>query len=204
MVMSGSRAPRPAHLLRALLLGVATVTASVALLVPGAPVASAHDELVASTPAEGATVEAPDAVALELSSPAQPLGTRVVVTAPDGAASSEGEAELRGATVVQPLVADLPPGVHTVSWQVTSSDGHPLTGSFSFTVAAPAEPAGSVGSTTAAAPAGAQDVADPPAQAGLAGAVADGSSATSGIAVGAGLVLVAAIGVAVRQLRRRA
>ena len=56
------------------------------LLGVGTPAALAHDALVATTPADDATLTTPPAqVELELSGPPQALGTQVVVTAPDGA-----------------------------------------------------------------------------------------------------------------------
>ena len=205
MVMSGSCGPRVLRAPRALRVLLLAAAASLTLLVSGVPTAAAHDELVGTTPAEGASVDAaPDAVELEMGSPPQALGTRVVVTGPDGAAAAEGDVEIRDTTVVQPLSSDLPPGAYTVDWQVTSADGHPLTGSFSFTLAAPADPTASAASTAAAAPAGGQDAAAPGEEPALAGAAADRSSSTAWIGGGAALVLAGAIAVAVRQIRRRA
>ena len=62
-------------------------------------------------------------------------------------------------TVTQPLVADRPAGTYTVQWRVTSSDGHPISGTFTFeaatavaaeppatsTPSAPADPTASAG-----------------------------------------------------------
>ena len=42
---------------------------------------------------------------------------------------------MRGTTVTQPLAGGLPAGAYTVEWRVTSADGHPLSGTFGFTVA---------------------------------------------------------------------
>ena len=100
----------------------------------------------ATSPAAGATVaEAPDALELEFTGEPLPLGTLVAVTGPDGAPVSSGEAEIRGTTVVQPIDDDLPAGAYRVEWRSTSSDGHPLSGTFDFTVtegdAAPPRPA---------------------------------------------------------------
>ena len=53
---------------------------------------------------------------------------------------AQGAAAVQDATVVQPLIGDAPAGVHTVVWRVTASDGHPLSGAFTFTVAAGSEP----------------------------------------------------------------
>ena len=185
----------------------ALVTAAVAALVlwgPGTPAAQAHDELVATVPAAGATAPtAPAQVELEMSGTPQPLGTQVLVSGPDGAPVSEGEVELRETTVVQPLRADLPAGAYTVAWRVTSADGHQLTGEFSFTVAEGAAPAGDPApdapapSTTDATATDATDATD-------ATATDDSGSGVSPAVLGGGAALLAAGGVlGVRQLRRR-
>jgi methionine-rich copper-binding protein CopC len=119
-------------------LGRAAVTLLVALLVGvlGAAPAAAHNRIVGSDPADGATiVRTPDAVALTFTEPAVGLGTRVVVTGPDGTAST-GAAELVDATVRQPLVPGAPAGTYAVAWRVTSADGHPITGELTFTAEA--------------------------------------------------------------------
>ena len=179
------------------------VAAGLALLGPGASPAVAHDELVASVPAPDATVPAPDRVELQLSAPPQPLGTRVTVTAPDGTAVAAGEPVLQGSTVRQPVRADLPAGSYTVSWQVTSSDGHPLTGGFTFTAAAGAT--STAGTGDAAAPA--VDAADPAlaAQPGVASAAqpVESSASTRWVAVAAVLALAGVGTFGVRRLRSR-
>ncbi|MCC2314110.1 copper resistance CopC family protein [Cellulomonas xiejunii] len=116
-----------------------------------APPAAAHNSLRATDPADGATVEtAPAQVTLTFDQPALELGSQVVVTGPDGAVVSDGPVQLLDVSVVQPLVTTLPAGAYTVDWRVTSADGHPLTGSLTFTAtaavgvaepAAPTEPA---------------------------------------------------------------
>lgn len=178
-----------------------------ALLVAGASTAWAHDELVGSVPSADATVPAgPRAVELRMSRPAQELGTRVVVTGPGGTQVSAGGPRVEGATVVQPLAADLPGGAYAVAWQVTSSDGHPLSGTFSFTVAAADPEDGATTGTPDASEAPAADAADatePGVEEAAAAAPADSSSPAGWIAVGAVVVLVAAAALGVRQLRRR-
>jgi MYXO-CTERM domain-containing protein len=100
------------------------------------PAASAHDELVATTPVEDATVPAPPTtVTLQFGQAVQALGAQVLVEGPDGGAASRGDAEVRDATVVQPVADVVPAGVYRVAWRVIASDGHPLTGEFTFTVA---------------------------------------------------------------------
>ena len=192
-------APRPATRTAVVLAAVALVLAGV-----GAPAARAHDELVATTPAADATVPtAPASVDLELSAPAQALGTQVVVTGPDGTVVSQGRAELRDRTVVQPVAGDLPGGTYTVAWRVTSSDGHPLSGGFAFTVAADPAVAGE--------PSAAGTPAPDPVAAGPTAAAPDGAAATqpaasstgSGWIAGAAGVVVLAAGAVLLRLRRR-
>ncbi len=182
-----------------------TVVASgLALLGPGALPAAAHDEPVASVPAPDATVPAPDRVELQLSAPPQPLGTRVTVTAPDGTAVAAGEPELQGSAVRQPLRPDLPAGSYTVSWQVTSSDGHPLTGTFGFVVVAPpVVPLDSTPAPEAAAPAPpAADTGAPAPGTAAAPQPASGSGVPSAWLAGGGLLAAAAV-LGARSLRRR-
>ncbi len=128
--------------------GTAALVLAVLLGVLGAAPAAAHNQLRGSDPADGATLpRTPGAVVLTFDQPAVALGTQVVVTGPDGAAST-GAAELVDATVRQPLVPGAPAGAYAVVWRVTSSDGHPITGELTFrsaaagagTYAGPAEP----------------------------------------------------------------
>jgi methionine-rich copper-binding protein CopC len=125
--------------------------ALLALLLGPAGTAGAHDVLIGTAPAQDATVErAPATVTLEFSDPPQALGTEVLVTGPEGTAVSTGAPELDGTTVGQPLDGGLPAGAYTVDWRATSADGHPLAGSFGFTVVQGA--AMSAGDGTSAAP----------------------------------------------------
>jgi methionine-rich copper-binding protein CopC len=111
---------------------VLAVTAAAVLV--GASAAQAHNTLVSTDPAQGAVVAAaPARVTLTFNEPARSLGTEVVVTAPDGTTVSTGEAVLDGVTVSQDVTGALPAGAYTVTWRVTSADGHPLEGVLSFT-----------------------------------------------------------------------
>ena len=127
---------RPRRLLvaaAALLLGTTT-----ALAVAGP--AAAHDRLVSSDPAPGATlVEAPAAVTLTFSAEIIPDGTFVRVSA-DGTDLGDLPLAVDGETVTATLPADLANGSYEVSWQVTSSDGHGIADVLAFTLAVP-EPA---------------------------------------------------------------
>lgn len=135
----------------------------------GALPASAHDELVSTDPTDGATVAtAPDQVTLTFTDKAIALGTEVKVTGPDGSVVSSGDPQLGPMTVVQPLVAARPAGAYTVTWRVTSADGHPVSGTFHFTASAatgtaPAPTGSATGSATAPAAVPATDTPAPPA-----------------------------------------
>jgi copper resistance protein C len=188
---------RPARVRRGLAVLLAACLATVGLLATGMSVAHAHDELLSTSPEAGETLDAaPAQVELGLSGEIQQLGTQVVVTSGDGSTVSDGAARMDGATVVQPLTAGLPAGRYTVDWRATSADGHPLSDTFTFTVAGGA-PAGAAASSTAPAP------ATPDVGAASAAGPASSSSNSPWIAVVATGVLLVAAFVAVRPLRRR-
>ncbi|MBO9569629.1 MAG: copper resistance protein CopC [Cellulomonas iranensis] len=137
----------PAAPLRRARVALALVVTGLLALTTAGP-AAAHNALRSSDPADGSTVAtAPDAITLTFDQAALELGTEIVVTAADGTIVSEGPAQLVDTSVVQPLAAERPAGAYSVMWRVTSADGHPIIGAFSFTAtdaagapAAPAEP----------------------------------------------------------------
>ncbi|WP_051639857.1 copper resistance CopC family protein [Cellulomonas sp. URHE0023] len=121
--------------------------------VVGASSAQAHDVLRSSDPADGSTVQtAPEQVTLTFDEPAIALGTEVEVRSPDGTLASDGDPVLVDVTVAQKLGGELPAGRYTVSWRVTSADGHPITGDLTFT----ATTATTLGDTTRPSPPGAE------------------------------------------------
>ena len=109
------------------------VAAGVVLGVVGTPtLASAHDVLERSNPSDGAAVNTlPDTVELTFAEAPLAVGTQVVVTGPTGPVSS-GSPTIEGRDVTQALAPNAPGGDYTVSYRVTSDDGHPVTGTFSF------------------------------------------------------------------------
>lgn len=108
---------------------------SLALQVVVATTASAHTELSTSDPSAGSTVDrVPAIVRLTFSEPVgQPLA--VAVVAPDGSIVSTGAVETSGNVVSQRLARADAPGSYTISYRVTSLDGHALEGSVTFTLA---------------------------------------------------------------------
>ncbi len=115
-----------------------TLLAAFILLFAPAP-ASAHDSLLASDPAADSTVDTLPAE-LTLTFSAKLIdgegATEVVVTDPAGDSVIEGPATVDGAIVTQRLTAGGEAGRYHVIWKVVSSDGHPTSGEFFFSVAA--------------------------------------------------------------------
>ena len=145
-----------------------------AVLLVLAPAAQAHDQLLESSPADGATLEtAPEAIELTFSGEIAQVGAQVAVTGGDVESPLDGAPRTEGVMLVQDLV-ELGPGSYDVLWRVTSSDGHPISGSFTFAVAgdgaAAAEDDGDAaggaddGSAAGAADDGTEDPAEAPAE----------------------------------------
>ena len=134
--------------MRRLLIAAAAV---LAVLVPAGP-AWAHNELLGSTPAAGATLtSAPDTVSLSFAQKLNPDFTTIVLS--DGALQrvpTSAPATDAGTGSVTPSTP-LGNGVYTVAYRIVSKDGHVVQGSYQFTVADPAQPAAAVVTTAATA-----------------------------------------------------
>jgi methionine-rich copper-binding protein CopC len=114
-----------------------TVVLATVLMAPSA--ASAHSQLRATAPAASATVTAPiNEVTLTFNEPVHQRFSTVVVDGPGGLAYSDGPLRVVDSTVHQ-AVYPLKSGSYLVRWRVVSADGHPMEGSFGFTVALPAQ-----------------------------------------------------------------
>ena len=101
--------------------------------------ASAHAELVASTPGNGARLaQAPAEVQMRFTEAVNliPGGIRLVDEA--GASVRTSEPAVAGHTLTWRMPTDLAQGSYVVSWRVVSSDGHPVAGAFSFGIGTPA------------------------------------------------------------------
>ena len=99
--------------------------------------ALAHTALESSTPAQDATVTAPEALTLTFSETVSLAFTGITLKAADGSEMATGEATLNpdtGSILTVPLAAPLPPGSYTVEWHALSEDGHKVHGTYAFTV----------------------------------------------------------------------
>ncbi|WP_432492845.1 copper resistance CopC family protein [Kineococcus auxinigenes] len=208
-------APRPAT--RRTVRGAAALVLGLSAGLGGAlataPAASAHDRLVSSDPAADAVLEqAPEQVVLTMSAAPLGLGTQVQVTGPTGVVST-GEAQVVDETVTQALGGERPAGSYEVQYRVTSSDGHPISGTFTFTAEAAAAAAGAATTaptpdvvTSSPATEAAPATESSPAADGDADALADDDGTSTGVVVAvvvAVLAVLAGIGVIVARRRRR-
>jgi methionine-rich copper-binding protein CopC len=123
---------------------LAFIAALVAVMaLAGAPVASAHAARIAADPADKASLaKGPQRVSATFNEQLQPDFAAMTVVGPDGNLWSDGDPQVQGAVIavgVRPLG---PAGTYTVNYRVTSADGHPVSGSWSFqlTVAATGTP----------------------------------------------------------------
>lgn len=132
---SSARFPRVTGVVVAVLLATSAVFAA-------SPPARAHDELLGSDPAAGGTLESlPGELRLTFSGAiaSEPGASEVQVTDASGATLTDGAPTVQDNVLTQPLAGEAS-GAVTVLWKVVSSDGHPISGEFAFTVTASAAP----------------------------------------------------------------
>lgn len=178
------------------LAAVVTATAFVLSAAAAAPTpASAHDQLLASSPSEGAVVPAaPTEVRLDFSNRVLDLGGIVIVVDRNGADWAAGPL-VSGRSVTQKLRAGAPDGAYQIRWQVVSADGHPISGIVNYSVGeAAAEPitanqSSGAGSTSPPAEQ-VHDTATPAETAGLTPLQLYGGLGVGGAAVGLGAFLL--------------
>ncbi len=131
-----------AHLIRASrLTPIAALLAALALA--GAPIAAAHTTRIATDPADNvALAQGPQRVSATFNEQLAPAFAAMTVVGPDGNLWSRGDPQVQGAVLAVAMRPLGPAGTYTVNYRVTSADGHPVTGSWSFrmTVAATGTP----------------------------------------------------------------
>ncbi|WP_241245876.1 copper resistance CopC family protein [Microbacterium sp. 4R-513] len=131
---------RPVRRVSAALVAVAlSLAATIGATLLGAAPASAHDEFLSADPAADATVESlPAEITLTFSGliSTEEGANEIAVTDASGASLVEGEPSVSDTVVTQRLTtgAASASGAVTVLWKVVSSDGHPISGEYSFTV----------------------------------------------------------------------
>ncbi|MFI7552213.1 copper resistance protein CopC [Micromonospora sediminimaris] len=196
------------HLRRPLAAALAATLVATALLIGPVAPAYAHNVLRKATPAQDATLKkAPTRITLEFLQKLNPSFTTITLSDADKQQVATGEPEVSGTKGTVTVELPLANGVYTVAYRVVSTDGHPVQGSYQFTVADPtatAEPsptASEPASTAAATP-----NAEPTASAAAASPAASSSSGgpgTAALLAGGGIVLALVAAAAVLLLRRR-
>ncbi len=94
--------------------------------------ASAHTQLIDSSPKAGTIVPVPSELVLTYAD--NVILPKIVLTDPSGAQVKLGKVTATDNVVKVALAAKLRPGPHTVAWRVVSSDGHPVSDTYNFTV----------------------------------------------------------------------
>ena len=111
---------------------------ALAMLPATAGAAQAHARFLASDPANGAKLTAaPASIKLTFNEDVLPGSAKLRVDGPAGAAAV-GAIVIRTTTVAAAMPPDLGSGTYTVTWRVTSADGHPISGAFRYTLTLPA------------------------------------------------------------------
>ena len=95
--------------------------------------ATAHSKSEATTPADGATVTEVPELLMRFDDPMRIIAVSLV--------SADDEIEIERETGMEPVTVframpmqELVPGTYRFDWRGMASDGHPMQGSFSFTV----------------------------------------------------------------------
>jgi copper transport protein len=113
--------------------------------------AAAHAELLSTTPANGDQLTRPPSeIQMTFSESVNLVDDGIRLVGHVGATVPTPEPTVDAQTVTWPMPADLPEGPYIVTWRVVSSDGHPISGAFSFGIgtAAAAVPGSSTGADT--------------------------------------------------------
>jgi methionine-rich copper-binding protein CopC len=148
-VTTTHRTPAPFVRLASAILALAALL--VAMVVTASP-ASAHARLEASSPKDGSTLTAtPPEVMLQFNEQIKE-GLNQISVKSGSTDATEGKPEVDGNTVYQPLKSSLAAGDYTVSYKVVSADGHPISGTLSFTYTPPTGDEGAVDTPTSSAP----------------------------------------------------
>ncbi|WP_329160541.1 copper resistance protein CopC [Streptomyces anulatus] len=175
--------------------------AALGILVAGAPLAAAHTDLDSSAPvAEASLAEVPESVTLTFSDPMDQKYAKVAVTGPDKKPAGQGTPRVDGKRVTIALDPQASAGEYSVGYRVVSADGHPVSGSYTFTVqtrkASPGPTASASGMPTA-------PTTPPPASGAQAASDSGGSAGMSTAAVTAPGVLMAVGAAGYLMLRRK-
>lgn len=176
--------------------------------------ARAHAELLSSSPAAGEELDVvPTSVVLTFSEDVRAELSQVRVSDGEGIAMTKGKPTADGATLTQGL-QELHPGTYSITYKVTSADGHPISDSISFTIseaamnhttsstASPTSEATSEAtssSSTTSSTTSATPVASPSAAGGDGPSADDGSGAGLPLVIGLGALVLGGLFIGLRR-----
>ncbi|WP_416905567.1 copper resistance CopC family protein [Micromonospora echinospora] len=179
------------------------VTAVALFLTPASP-AAAHNTLQEATPARNARVTTPPGeITLRFMQKLDPDLTTITLTDDTGQEMPTGEVTVTGPTGTIAIDEPIANGTYTVAYRVVSADGHPVRGSYRFTVA---DPTRTAGPTEAASPSVLPTTAESPTATATPSPAASDSTddgPDTVVMVGAALLGVLALAGLALMLRRR-
>lgn len=134
--LSSPRRHAPAAQRRVTLAALAAITLSAAVALLGVvPAASAHEQVVSSSPAAGEQLTAaPSEVAVNFTADIMNIGAVMLLSDESGTEWELGEVVPEGITARTAVASELPDGRYTLAWRVVSGDGHPISGTVPFTI----------------------------------------------------------------------
>lgn len=178
--------------------GLAGLTLACLAFAMAATPAAAHTKLQSSDPKSDARLEnAPGEITLVFNDPLRGRYTQVGVKGPDGENYETGPPRTVDGTVTQRLRPLRPAGKYRIGYRVVAPDGHPLTGTITFTLTEPGP-----GKAATPAASGSGSVAGSPPKAVRPAGEDSGSGFPAALLLGGGFAAVLLIG-AVLALRRR-
>ncbi|MUM18065.1 copper resistance protein CopC [Mycobacterium sp. CBMA271] len=131
----------------------AFIALALSLALPG--IASAHAVKVSSDPGENAVLSGPPAqVSATFNEPLQKRFAAITIIGPDGKTDQwqSGDPVVSGATISVGMKSTAPAGKYAVNFRVISEDGHPVDGSWPFTITASGAPASAAAPTASQQP----------------------------------------------------
>ncbi|MTD58305.1 copper resistance CopC family protein [Amycolatopsis pithecellobii] len=115
---------------------LAVLALAVAAMIGTATPALAHNVLISTDPAKGTALETgPAKITLIFDAPVQGGDiNQISVLGPDRSQWAEGTVAISSNVVTVPVRPLGPAGTYTVGYRILSSDGHPVTGEYTFTL----------------------------------------------------------------------
>lgn len=115
---------------------LAVLALAVAAMIGTATPALAHNVLISTDPAKGASLETgPAKITLTFDAPVQGGDiNQISVLGPDKSQWAEGAVEINSNVLTAPVRPLGPAGTYTVGYRILSADGHPVEGEYTFTL----------------------------------------------------------------------